>query len=122
LVKTHPGLSSILRWLGLASLKELEAILRSANAQMPGVCNVTLALVKPLFSFKSCHSTTRTKRLIRCPSCLANSATAQEPDELPPYLKLAGYLLLLLVRLTMAQQLQRSAQSWLLRFRNPDCV
>jgi len=81
LVKTHPGLLlSILRYW-LQSFKELEAILRSANAQMPvGVRNVTLlALVKPLFQFvkKLPASTTRTKRLSSEARCLANCATAK---------------------------------------------
>jgi len=42
--------------------KELEAILRSTNAQMPAGFRNVLALVKPLFQL-CCASTTRTKRL-----------------------------------------------------------
>ena len=67
--------------------KELEAILRSANAQMPtGVRNVTLlTLVKPLFQFvkKLPASTTKTKRLSsEAQAVLQTLRDSQEPDEL----------------------------------------
>lgn len=67
--------------------RELEAILRKPNSQMPpGVRNVTLlAVAKPLFQFvrKLPAYTTKTKRLsAEATAVLQTLQQAQEPDEL----------------------------------------
>jgi len=97
-----------LRWLGCDRKfsKELEAILRSANAQMPaGFTMSLLALVKPLFQFvkKLPASTTRTKRLTSVAQAVLQTSR-QLKNQMNCCLPQASsmvYLLSLLVRLTM---------------------